>query len=67
MTIVNSNKLGLDHMEILIQVGPYKITLFDTWTTLAPGVLPRETVRNLESNKHTKDFEEGWLADIVSI
>ena len=51
--------------DVLLEIGPVKITVSDLWTALNPSeVTPAETAK---VKKEVDDFALGWLTDSVSI
>ena len=50
--------------DIVLEVGPFKVTLSDLLATLPPGTLsPKETQKMKEE---IPSFVDGWLTDTVS-
>lgn len=50
--------------DVMLEIGPAKITVSDLWTVLDPSeVTPAETAK---VKREVDDFSPGWLTDHVS-
>ena len=60
--LVNAKKVGLGINDVMLQVGPSRLTVSDLWTLIAPNISSRHS----SITNSIKGFVGGWLADKVT-
>ena len=64
VTILNSSKLQLKASDTVLDIGPFKVTCSDLWSTLQPAILSTPVAKQIE--EEVPGFVPGWLTDTVS-
>lgn len=64
LSILNSSKLSLKACDVVLEIGPFRVTLYDLWSTLQPGTLSASVEKQIKDE--VPRFVPGWLADTVS-
>ena len=59
--LVNANTVGLGINDVMLEVGPARLTVSDLWMLIPPNISSRHS----SLTTSIKGFVKGWLVDKV--